>query len=75
MNMLLPEFVVNQKAGSEIMVSLMTKGLDGLEKLIALNAQVVNMTIVDSQGAVAKALAAGPHARASSCPALTSAVP
>ena len=58
MNMLLPEFVVNQKAGSEIMVSLMAKGLDGLEKLIALNAQVVNMTIVDSQGAVAKALAA-----------------
>jgi len=58
MNMLLPEFVVNQKAGTEIMYTLMTKGLDGLEKLMALNAQAVSLALVDSQGAVAKAVVA-----------------
>jgi len=58
MNMLVPNFVANQKSGFEIMYSLMAKGLDGFEKLITLNSQAVNSMLVENQEAVVKALAA-----------------
>jgi len=58
MNMLVPNFFGNQKSGFEIMYSLMVKGLDGLEKLVTLNSQVVNSMLVETQEAVVKALAA-----------------
>jgi phasin family protein len=58
MNMLVPNFVANQKSGFEIMYSLMAKGLDGFEKLITLNSQAVNSMLVETQEAVVKALAA-----------------
>lgn len=57
MDMLVPDFVANQKAGFEIMYGLMAKGLDGFEKLIALNSQAVNSMLVENQEAVVKALA------------------
>src|SRR5258708_27965838 len=58
MNMLVPNFVANQKSGFEIMYSLMAKGLDSFEKLITLNSQAVNSMLVENQEAVVKALAA-----------------
>ena len=58
MNMLVPNFVANQKSGFEIIYSSMAKGLDGFEKLIALNSQAVNSMLVENQEAVVKALAA-----------------
>jgi phasin family protein len=57
MNMLVPNFVANQKSGFEIFYSLMAKGLDGFEKLITLNSQAVNAVIVENQDAVVKAQA------------------
>ena len=58
MNMLVPNFVANQKSGFEIMYSLMAKGLGGFEKLITLNSQAVNAMLVEIQDAVVKARAA-----------------
>jgi phasin family protein len=57
MNMLVPNFVANQKSGFEIFDSLMAKGLDGFEKLITLNSQAVNAVLVENQDAVVKAQA------------------
>src|SRR5260370_21968840 len=58
MNMLVPNFVANQKSGFEIIYSSMAKGLDGFEKLIALNSQAINSMLVENQEAVVKARAA-----------------
>jgi hypothetical protein len=41
MNVLVPNFVANQKSGFEITYSLMVKGLGNFEKLITLNSQAV----------------------------------
>jgi phasin family protein len=54
----MPNLVVNQKAGLEIMYGLLAKGLDGFEKLVTLNSQAVNLLLVENQEAVVKALAA-----------------
>jgi phasin family protein len=58
MNMLVPNFVANQKSGFEITYSLMVKGLGSFEKLITLNSQAVNAMLVENQDAVVKAQAA-----------------
>jgi phasin family protein len=58
MNMLVPNFVANQKSGFEIMYRLMAKRLDGFEKLITLNSQAVNSMLVENQDTVVKAQAA-----------------
>jgi phasin family protein len=58
MNMLVPNFVANQKSGFEIMYNLMAKGQGGFEKLITLNSQAVNSILVENQDALVKAQAA-----------------
>jgi phasin family protein len=58
MNMLVPNFVANQKSGFEIMYNLMAKWQGGFEKLITLNSQAVNSILVENQDALVQAQAA-----------------
>lgn len=62
MSTLIPQQFLNaQNAGIQQLFAFSNKAFEGIEKLIALNLQVVNATLAENQALVAKALSSKPE--------------
>lgn len=62
MSTLIPQQVVNaQSTGAQQMFAFANTAFDGIEKMVALNLQVVKVTLAENQAIVTKALSARPE--------------